>query len=221
VIIQGYKTDSWCQKALHTKMDGLTVKGNLLFFKDYLVILHTGNVRETILTIAHNTLGHFGFDKTYDILKDTFYWPGMHTFLELAYIPGCLDCQWNKAPTIKTMRPLHPLPIPDGCFKSVAMDFVGPLPEEDGCNTILTIKDCLGVDICLIPCCIDLTVNDLVELFFTHWYCKNGLLDEIISLAFLERPHVIDESGSKNGYSISPTNGWQFGSTNKTWNQLL
>jgi hypothetical protein len=75
----------------------------------------------------------------YDVLKEVFYWPGMQTFLKLVYIPGCLDCQRNKAPTTKPMGPLHPLLVPNGHFKSIAMDFVGPLPEEDGCNAILSI----------------------------------------------------------------------------------
>ncbi|KAJ3577040.1 hypothetical protein NP233_g60 [Leucocoprinus birnbaumii] len=30
-IIQGYKEDAWCKKAIETKMDYLTTEGNLLF----------------------------------------------------------------------------------------------------------------------------------------------------------------------------------------------
>ncbi|KAJ3576959.1 hypothetical protein NP233_g65 [Leucocoprinus birnbaumii] len=180
-IIAGYSEDTWCEKARKTKMDGLTFKGDLMFYKDRLIIPRVGNIRETILGIAHKILGHFGFDKTYATLKEAFYWPGMRTYLEQTYIPSCEECQKNKAPTTKPVGPLHPLPVPDGRFKSIAMDFVGPLPEENGCDQILTITDRLGADVRLIPCKKGLTAPELAELFFDYWYCENGLPDDIIS----------------------------------------
>jgi hypothetical protein len=64
----------------------------------------------TLASLAHNALGHFGFDKTYAAMKDTFYWPGMRAFLENSYIPSCDLCQRVKAPTKRPAGPLHPPP---------------------------------------------------------------------------------------------------------------
>lgn len=82
-----------------------------------------------------------GVDKSYGALRDSFFWPGMLISLALYYVPGCPDCQRFKAARRKPSGPLHPLPVPDHRAASIAMDFVGPLPEDDGFNSILTITD--------------------------------------------------------------------------------
>lgn len=189
-IINGYNIDPWCVKAVATKMDGLEKRGRLLYYKNCLVIPHTGNLTCTLVSLAHNSLGHFGFDKTYAAMRDTFYWPSMRTFLEHLYIPSCELCQKIKSPTTKPVGPLYPLPVPSECFSSVAIDFVGPFPEDEGYTYILTMADHLGADIRLVPCHKDITAQDLASLFFDHWFCENGLPNEIISdrdVLFLSR----------------------------------
>ena len=69
-------------------------------------------------------MGHFGGDKSYASLRNEYYWPNMQCDLEEAYVPSCVDCQRNKSSTVRTRGPLHPLPVPDECGSSVAMDFV-------------------------------------------------------------------------------------------------
>lgn len=69
-IVDSYGADPWCTKVLHTQMDSLIKQGCLLFYKGCLVILCTENIWETILALAHNTLGYFGFDKIYAMLWD-------------------------------------------------------------------------------------------------------------------------------------------------------
>ena len=54
------------------------------------------------------------------------------------------------------------------------MDFIGPLPRENGFDCILTITDRLGSDIQIIPTTCSLTAQGLAELFFKEWYCENG-----------------------------------------------
>ena len=64
-----------------------------------------------------------------------------------AYIPSCTACQQNKSPTQKPAGPLHPTPVPDGCFPSITMDFVGPLPRDEGFDEIVTITDRGGLPV--------------------------------------------------------------------------
>ncbi|KAJ3566511.1 hypothetical protein NP233_g6963 [Leucocoprinus birnbaumii] len=171
MIVAGYSQDTWCEKARKTKMDDLTFKGELMFYKNRLIIPRVGNTRETILGIAHKILGHFG---------------------------------------------------------SIAMDFVGPLPEENGCDQILTITDRLGADVRLIPCKKGLTALDLAELFFDHWYCENGLPEDIISdhdVLFLSKfwKHFMDllNIDLKMSTAFHPQTDGSSERTNKTVNQLL
>jgi hypothetical protein len=77
--------------------------------------------------------------------------------------------------------PLYPLPIPDVCGDSVCLDFVGPLPENEGHNCILTLTDRFGLDIRLIPTRTDISTAKLAAIFFNEWYCENGLPLELIS----------------------------------------
>lgn len=100
--------------------------------------------------LAHDLLGHFGFHKTYRSLRTAYYWPNMRRDLEQGYVKSCPDCQHNKSNTSKPLGPLHLLPVLDQHGDSVAIDFIGPLPEDDGKNCILTLTDCLGSDIRII-----------------------------------------------------------------------
>ena len=59
------------------------------------------------------------------------------------------------------------------------MDFMGPLPIDSNTDCILSITDRLGADIRIIPTKINITAEDLALLFFDHWYCENGLPDNI------------------------------------------
>lgn len=95
--------------------------------------------------------------------------------LEQAYIPSCVDCLHNNSRMTKPTGPLHPLPVPDHCGQSVAMDFIGPLPLDDSYNCILSMTDQLGADIWIIPTHIDIDAENLAVLFFDNWYCKNRL----------------------------------------------
>src|SRR5713226_534055 len=105
----------------------------------------------------------------------------MRRDLKNSYIPACLDCQRNKSATTRPVGPLHPLKVPDSRCQSIAMDFIGPLPIDNGYDCILTITDHLGSDICIIPTTCSLTAEKLAKLFFKEWYCENGLPMEIIS----------------------------------------
>jgi hypothetical protein len=126
-------------------------------------------------------MGHFGAEKAYANLRESYYWPNMRKDLEDAYVPGCIECQCNKSRTTKPQGLLHPLPVPDERGSLVAMNFVGPLPEDEGFNCILTMTDRLGSDIRIVPTRTDITAKLLASLFCKHWYCENGLPTDIVS----------------------------------------
>jgi hypothetical protein len=182
-IRTGYDTDPFTKKLASSAlgMPNIREQNGFWFVDDRLFVPNVKNTRETLFRIAHDKLGHFGTTKTYNALRDAFYWPGMKRDLGKAYVPSCPQCQRNKSRTTKPVGPLHPLSVPDKRCDSVAMDFIGPLPRDDGFDCILTITDRLGSDIRIIPTTCSLTAQGLAELFFQHWYCENGLPLEIIS----------------------------------------
>ena len=105
----------------------------------------------------------------------------MQKHSEQYYIPSCPDCQQNKPLTSSPIGPLHPLQIPKQQGDSVAIDFIGPLPPDSIYDSIITFTDHLGLDLQIVPTQTTLTVEQLAELFFDHWYCENRLPLEIIS----------------------------------------
>ena len=185
-------------------------------------------LHEIIYQVAHDNLGHFGFYKCYDNICDSYFWPNLHKDLEEKYIPGCQDCQRNKVATTKPVGPLHPLHIPDGRCESIAMDFIGPLPEDEGSDCILTITDRLGSDIQIILTKTDITAEELAVIFIDHWYCENSLPLEII----LDRDKLFITKSWKSLHKLSgvelkmsstkhPETDGSSKCTNKTVNQCL
>ena len=114
-IKSGYLTDQFCIRLKNnlSSIPGASVRDGLLYIADRLVIPRTGTFRETLFRLAHDTLGHFGTEKSYLALRDSYYWPGMKTDLTHSYVPSCSECQRNKSSSRGPAGPLHPLPVPD------------------------------------------------------------------------------------------------------------
>jgi hypothetical protein len=180
-IHRGYTEDTFCKRLKDCERSFQSIKeiNNLWYIGECLVVPRTGTIHEDLFRLAHDTLGHFGAQKSYEALRNSYYWPNMRRDLEESYIPSCSSCQRNKAPTTKPRGLLHPLPVPDECGERVAMDFIGPLLRDNGYDCIMTMTDALGSDIWIIPTKMTLSAEECAENFFTHWYCENGLLKAI------------------------------------------
>jgi hypothetical protein len=66
-------------------------------------------------------------------------------------------------------------------FDTVALDFIGPLPEENGKDTILTMTDPLGADIHIASTHSSYTAAQVAVVLFDEWYCENGLMLNLVS----------------------------------------
>ena len=78
-IQEGYETDPWI-KSLEKAAPGMptiTKHINLWFIGNRLVIPKVTQLRETIFRLTHDVLGHFGPDKSYATIRDSFYWHNM------------------------------------------------------------------------------------------------------------------------------------------------
>jgi hypothetical protein len=229
-ICAGYQSDSFCKKFIHSSigMKGIHCSNGLWYVGDRLLIPRVRDIRENLFRLAHDAAGHFGADKSYATLRDTYYWPNMRWDLEQSYIPSCVKCQRNKSSTSKHSGPLHPLPIPERHGDSIAMDFISPLLLDDNFDCILSITDCLHSDICIIPTCIDISAEDLAILFFNHWYCENGLLLKIISdrdklfvSKFWSALHALTGVKLKLSSAYHPQTDGSSERSNKTINQCI
>ncbi len=179
----GYSNNEFCKKFVSGQSILPNVKdiNGLWYIGDQLLIPRFCDIHEHLFHLVHDSLGHAGLNKAYAALHDSYYWPNMCQDLEQAYIPACLDCLHNKSPTTKPTGPLHPLATPKSRGDSVAIDFIGLLPEDSGFNCIATFTDRLGSDVQIVPTWTNITAEDFTSLFFNKWYCENGLPLSIVS----------------------------------------
>ena len=227
-IKDGYQYDDFCVHLAQNAILGAHLINGLWYTGDCLMILRTGDVCENLFCLMHDTLGHFSADKCYANLCDAYYWPNIQTDLEKLYVPLCADCQQNKSWTTKAPGPLHPLPIPDEHGDSVALNFIGLLPEDDGYNCILTMTNCLGSNYCLIPTRTDALAEDVALLVFNNWYCKNGLPSDLVSdhnklfvSHFWEALTKLTGVNLKMSSAYHPETNGSSECTNKTVNQAI
>ncbi len=61
---------------------GVAVKNGLLFVGDRLCVPRVPELREALYQLAHDSMGHFGSEKTYALLHHSYYWPHMRRDLE-------------------------------------------------------------------------------------------------------------------------------------------
>jgi hypothetical protein len=85
------------------------------------VCLPARMVKDT-LYVAHDVLGHFGFEKTYDRVADTYYQPGLGSSVR-QYIQYCPQCLKNKTSRTRKQGELTsidpPSQVEPAAFRSI------------------------------------------------------------------------------------------------------
>ncbi|XP_029104416.1 uncharacterized protein LOC114909432 [Scleropages formosus] len=94
--------------------------------------------RETVLQSLHDQSGHLGFEKTYGLLRERFYWPRMKTQVE-RYCKSCLRCIQRKTLPKRTAELSHLRS--DGPMDLVCMDFLTIEPDSSNLFNVLVITD--------------------------------------------------------------------------------
>ena len=109
-------------------------------------------LREMILNWLHGSIhaGHSGRDVMVQRVKSLFYWKGMAKDIQ-AYIRACTICQQCKYDTTASPGLLQPLPIPEGVWMDISMDFIDGLPLSCGHPVILVVVDRLSKAAHFIP----------------------------------------------------------------------
>jgi len=75
-----------------------------------------------------------------ELLKRTYWRPGLKEDVK-KYVQGCFKCQQNKVQHQKKAGELHPLEIPQGPWREISIDIIGPLPKSNGMDVIVVIVD--------------------------------------------------------------------------------
>ncbi|MBW0490939.1 hypothetical protein O181_030654 [Austropuccinia psidii MF-1] len=118
--------------------------------------------------------------KTLRLVKRDFHWSGMTQFIK-DYVSSCQQCSRNKNIHHKKFGLLKPLPIPNGPWICLSMDFITQLPLTNSFDSILVIVNRFSKMVVFIPTMSSITSLDLAQLFIKNIYSKHGLPSSIVS----------------------------------------
>jgi hypothetical protein len=80
-IISGYCDDEFAKQLTKDinagSIEGARMENGLLYVGRRLLIPNIPRIRKLFYNLAHDALGHFGFDKSYEALRGSYYWPNM------------------------------------------------------------------------------------------------------------------------------------------------
>ena len=129
--------------------------------------------------------GHFGIDKTKDLIGRKYYWPSLRKDIE-AYVKGCDVCLGSKAVRHKPYGDLQSLPVPTHRWKDLSMDFVTGLPistdwKGDSYDSILVIVDRLTKMVHYEPVKVIINAPGLAKVILDVVVWHHGLPDSIVS----------------------------------------
>jgi transposase InsO family protein len=124
--------------------------------------------------------GHFGFRRTYNNLKDRYWWPKMKETIK-NHLQSCLKCQKFNFARHKTHGFLHPIESPNGPFQMIGIDYSGPFPTTtQGNKYVLAITDYFTKWVIAIPV-EKQNAQTTAEVLYEHYICIYGVPRQILS----------------------------------------
>jgi hypothetical protein len=156
--------------------DGLLRLDKRIYVPDH------GDLRLRVLRFKHDhpLSGHFGQNRTLDLVRREYTWPGIRTFVR-DYVSSCTSCARSKVPRHKPYGLLKQLPIPERPWNSISMDFIEQLPPSAGYTAVLVVVDRLSKQCVFIPTHDTVTAPELAKLFLLNVFSKHGVPSHITS----------------------------------------
>ena len=143
------------------------------FLRDHTVA--PAALRREIVTAYHDTPlgGHLGFRKTYEKIRDRFFWPRMAADVK-EYCASCHQCALTKRPIRIERSPMQPMPVQEQPFDKVAIDILGPLRHTPrDMKYVLVMTDYLTrwVEAVALP---NITAQTVADAFVDQIICRHG-----------------------------------------------
>jgi hypothetical protein len=140
-----------------------------------------------LMRVFHNDplAGHFGRDRTLELLKRKYFWEKMSRDVE-EYVQTCHICQTSKPRRHQPFSNLESLPIPSRPWSEITMDFIVGLPPmttRDGTekDAILVIVDRYTKMNKFFAVSTDIKSQELAELIHQEIELKFGVPDGSVS----------------------------------------
>ena len=159
-----------------------TDSAGLLRLDDRIYVPDTNDLCLRVLRYKHNhpLSGHFGQNRTLELVHREYTWPGVRTFVK-DYVSSCTSCGCAKVPRHRPYGLLKQHPIPTCPWHSISMDFIKQLPSSDGFTSILVVVDHLSKQGIFILTYNTITSPEFAKLFVVHVFSKHGVPTHVTS----------------------------------------
>ena len=169
-------------KLSRTFANDFSCDDNVLYYNDRLVV--PLSLTSSILELYHDNQvygGHFGTTATFAKVAPIFYWPKLqHSINE--YIASCIQCQVNKAHRYRRQGLMKPLPVPEGRWIDISIDFASGFPETfAGNNLIMVVVDRFSKRAHFIAAQYPLSSYETINLLFRYIFAYHGFPRTITS----------------------------------------
>lgn len=147
-VINSYITDPDAQARL-TQLaisspdeHGYELTQGLIRFHGRIWLGANSALQTKIISVLHSSAvgGHSDAQATYQRIKRLFAWHGLKAAV-IEFVHQCDVCQHAKHLNTHPGGLLQPLPVHDGAWRDITMDFVEGLPLSEGYNVILVVVD--------------------------------------------------------------------------------
>ena len=182
-ILSAQRLDSHCaEHNSNSDPRWSTDNEGLLRYDDRIWVPDSDDLQLRVLLNSHDhpTAGHYGQNKTMDLVRRNYTWPGVRSYIK-NYCKSCTTCARSKAPRHRPYGNLRQLPIPEKPWNSISMDFIEQLPPSLGFTAILVVVDRLSKQSIFIPTHDTITSMQLAQLFVLHVFSKHGVPSHVTS----------------------------------------
>jgi hypothetical protein len=187
-VLNSYKTDSSAQglllqlAILSPNQDGFSLDNDIIKKHGKIWVGSNSALQTKLINAFHASAigGHSWGQATYQRLKQLFSWKELKQDVENV-VKQCLICQKAKHSQQHPAGLLQPLPIPEGAWQGVSMDFIEGLPTSENCSVIVVIVDRLTKYAHFIATKHPYTAQGIAQLFLDNVVKLHGLPKMIVT----------------------------------------
>jgi hypothetical protein len=187
-VFNSYTTNPTAQQLLKQlaisspDTNGYSLDKGVIWHKGKVWIGQNSALQTKLISVCHSSVigGHSGIAATYHRLKRHFFWKGMKIDVE-SFVKQCTICQQAKHSLQHPMGLLQPLPIPQGMWKDLTMDFIEGLPKSEGFSVILVVVDRLTKYSHFILVKRPYTASTIAKLFMENIVKLHGIPTSIVT----------------------------------------
>jgi hypothetical protein len=187
-VVNSYATDEEAQQLITQLLiqspneQGFSLQQDIIRKANRIWIGCNSALRTKLIATLHDSAvgGHSGIQATYQRIKKVFWWKGLKNDVT-QYVQQCAVCQKAKTERVHPLGLLQPLPVPQGIWEEVTMDFIEGLPKSEGFDTILVVVDRFSKYSHFLPLKHPFTAKGVAQVFLENVVKLHGVPRSIVS----------------------------------------